>query len=85
MQISIDPGDVHLIGYIYFDSVLTITLRSSAYICMRTTSAIRYTCEINGVDVLNYLELAGYADSSSSLSAYYYLGNLLNKCGMKES
>ena len=49
-QLVIDPGDIHLMGYkwkgyIYFDLVLTMGLRSAAYICMRTTSAIRVICQ----------------------------------------
>jgi hypothetical protein len=35
-------------------------LRSAAYICMRTTSAIRFICQKNGIQILNYLDdLAG--------------------------
>ena len=49
-QLVIDPDDIHLMGYkgkghIYFDRVLTMGLRSAAYICMRTTSAIRVICQ----------------------------------------
>ena len=60
-QIFIDPGDIHLLGYkwkghIYFDRVLTMGLRSAAYICMRTTSAIRFICSQHGIEILNYLD-----------------------------
>lgn len=90
-QIFIDPGDVHLMGYkwkghMYFDTVLTMGLRSAAYICMQTTSAIRYMCEINGFEILNYLDdLAGCEIPGKSKWAFDCLGELLKKCGIEES
>ena len=61
----LDSGDIHLLGYklrghIYFDRELTMGLRSAAYICMITTSAIRFMCLKNDIDILNNLDdLAG--------------------------
>ena len=65
-QLAVDPADIHLLGYkwrghVYFDRVLTMGLRSAAYMCMRTTSAIAYICKDIGIDILNYLDnLAGF-------------------------
>ena len=60
-QLVVDPGDIHLLGYkwrghLYYDRVLTMGLRSAAFICMRTTSAIAFICQNMGVDILNYLD-----------------------------
>lgn len=49
-QLNVDPGDIHLLGYnwkgyIYFDKILAMGLRSAAYICMRTTNAIKFICK----------------------------------------
>jgi len=90
-QIFIDPGDIHLLGYkwrghIYFDRVLTMGLRSAAYICMRTTSAIRFMCRQHGVEILNYLDdFAGCEFPEDSEIAFNLLGNLLKKLGIEES
>ena len=77
----IDPDDIHLMGYkgkghIYFDRVLTMGLRSAAYICMRTTSAIRFICQKDGIQILNYLDdLAGCEEERYSNFAFDFLGN----------
>lgn len=90
-QIYLDPGDIHLLGYkwrghIYFDRVLTMGLRSAAYICMRTTSAIRFMCLKNDIDILNYLDdLAGCELPEKSKFAFNFLGELLKCCGIEES
>jgi hypothetical protein len=90
-QLIIDPGDIHLMGYkwkghIYFDRVLTMGLRSAAYICMRTTSAIRFICQKNGIQILNYLDdLAGCEEEHYCNFAFDFLGKLLQDCGIEES
>jgi hypothetical protein len=90
-QLVIDPGDIHLMGYkwkghIYFDRVLTMGLRSAAYICMRTTSAIRFICQKNGIQILNYLDdLAGCEEEHYCNFAFDFLGKLLQDCGIEES
>ena len=48
-------------------------LRSASNICTRTTSAIRYMCEINDVDILNYLDdLAGCEIPSKTSFAFEF-------------
>lgn len=90
-QLNVDPGDIHLLGYnwkghIYFDKVLAMGLRSAAYICMRTTNAIKFICQKNGISILNYLDdLAGCEFSDQSDQAFELLGRLLAKCGFEES
>ena len=90
-QIFVEPGDIHLLGYkwkghLYFDRVLTMGLRSAAYICMRATTAIKYMCKKNDIEILNYLDdLAGCETVDKSNFAFEYLGNLLKECGIEES
>ncbi|CAC5409966.1 unnamed protein product [Mytilus coruscus] len=89
-QLVVDPGDIHLLGYkwrghLYYDRVLTMGLRSAAYICMRT-NAIAFICQNMGVDILNYLDdLAGWDIPPSNDDAYAKLGFILQKCGAEES
>ncbi|XP_063418371.1 uncharacterized protein LOC134701158 [Mytilus trossulus] len=90
-QFVVDPGDIHLLGYkwrghLYYDRVLTMGLRSAAYICMRTTNAIAFMCQNLGIDILNYLDdLVGCDSPSSSDDAYCKLGLILQNCGIEES
>ena len=90
-QLNVDPGDIHLLGYkwkghLYFDKVLTMGLRSAAYICMRTTDAIKYICQKFDISILNYLDdLAGCELSDRSDYAFDQLGKLLVQCGFEES
>ena len=75
-QFFVDPGDIHLLGYkwkghLYFDRVLTMGLRSAAYICMRATSAINFMCKKNEIEILNYLDdLAGCETVDKSSFAF---------------
>ena len=86
-----NPGDIHLLGYkwrghAYFDRVLTMGLRSVAYMCMQTTSAIAYICKDIGIDILNYLDdLAGCESPEISWDAFNNLGHILDQCGFEES
>ena len=73
-------------GHIYFHRVLTMGLRSAAYICMLTTSAIRFICQKDGIQILNYLDdLAGCKEERYSNFAFDFLGKLLQDCGIEES
>ena len=90
-QLVVNPGDIHLLGYkwrghAYFDRVLTMGLRSVAYLCMQTTSAIAYICKDIGIDILNYLDdLAGYESPEISWDAFNNLGHILDRCGFEKS
>lgn len=90
-QIPIDPGDIHLVGYmwkgkIYFDRVLSMGLRSAAFICQRITSAVSFICFQSGYCVLNYLDDFGGAEAQEkSWAAFEFLGAVLKNCGLVES
>ncbi|XP_021354869.1 uncharacterized protein LOC110451275 [Mizuhopecten yessoensis] len=90
-QIPIDPGDIHLVGYmwsgkIYLDRVLSMGLRSAAYICQRLTSAVSFICLQAGYYILNYLDdFGGAEEQSKSKDAFEYLGAVLHNCGLVES
>ena len=64
-QIGIDIGDSSLLGYtfngyMYFDKVLSMVLKSAAFIAQKVTAAIQYICQILGISIENYLDdLAG--------------------------
>ena len=66
-QIFVDPGDIHLLGYkwkghLYFDRVLTMGLRSEAYICKK-----------NEIEILNYFDdLAGCETVDKSNFAFVW-------------
>jgi hypothetical protein len=87
-QLVVVPGDIHLLGYkwrchVYFERVLAMGLRSAAYMCTRTTSAVAYICKDIGIDILNYL--AGCESSEKSWDAFNNLGHILDRCGFEES
>ena len=90
-QIPIDPGDYHLVSYIwkkhlFCDTVLSMGLRNAAYICQRVTNAIAFIMLQIGIAILNYLDdLAGVENKSNAHFAYYCLGEVLAKCGLVES
>ena len=61
-QIGIDFGDASLVwfsfnGQIYFDKVLSMGLKSSAFIAQRVTNAVKYVCKVSHVSIENYLEI----------------------------
>lgn len=90
-QISICPGDYHLVAFcwqkhIFCDTVLSMGLRSAAAICQRVTTAVCYMMLVIGVCVLNYLDdLAGVETRDRAGFAYECLGQVLRKSGLKES
>ena len=57
----VDPKDYHLLGYtwdnqFYFDTVLTMGLRSAALACQRYTSAVPWISRQQGRSFFNYLD-----------------------------
>jgi len=61
-------------------------LRSAAAICQRVTTAVCYMMLVIGVCDLNYLDdLVGVETSDRAGFAYGCLGQMLRKCGLKES
>ena len=60
-QIGIDMGDASLVGYcfngkMYFDKVLSMGLKSAAFIAQRVTNAVKYFCKVSDVSIENYLD-----------------------------
>ena len=60
-QFPVDPHDYHLLGYtwnsqFYFDTVLTMGLRSAAMACQRSTSAVTWILNRRGLRIFNYLD-----------------------------
>ena len=90
-QICIDPLDYSKVGFkfkgkLYFDSVLSMGLRSSAHICQRVTNAITYMMFKVGVAILNYLDdLAGVETPECVWLAYSLFESMLNRAGFIES
>jgi hypothetical protein len=90
-QISICPGDYHLVAFcwqkhIFCDTVLSMGLRSAAAICQRVTNAVAFIMYKLGIYILNYLDdLAGAESKDNAVFSYKCLGIILSKCGLKES
>ena len=60
-QFPIDPHDYHLLGYtwnsqFYFDTVLTMGLRSAAMACQRSISEVTLILNQRGLTIFNYLD-----------------------------
>lgn len=87
----VDPGDLHLLGYkwegkYYVDRVLTMGLRSAAFLCQRITNAVAYICEQEGVDVINFQDDFGGAEIwEKAEEAFRKLGEIIGNCGIAEA
>lgn len=90
-QISICPSNYNLVSYvwkkhIFCDTVLSMGLRSAAYICQRVTNAIAFILLGMGIAILNYLDdLAGVEQKERAEFAYLTLGQVLKNCGIEEA
>jgi len=90
-QIRVDPGDIHLLsfkwqGLIYSDTVLTMGLRSAAYICQRLTNSVSFICKKDGFEIINYLDdFCGVEHPEDADRAFAYLGNILQYLGIEEA
>ena len=90
-QINIDPKDVRKVGFrwknqIFMDNVVPMGSRTGAYICQRTTNAIRFMYEHSGFQVINYIDdFAGAETVDKASEAFSFLGHLLKVLGVKES
>ena len=90
-QIPICPFSYNSVGFVwrnhlFFDTVLSMGCRSSAYCCQRVTNAITFIMFKIGILVLNYLDdLASAEKKELANFAYHTLGQILNKCGIEES
>ena len=90
-QIGIDIGDYSLVGYtfngyMYFDKVLSMGLKSAAFIAQKLTTAIKYICQILRISIENYLDdLAGADYPHKAWDSYHEMGRVLDFCGLEES
>ncbi|MES9902603.1 MAG: hypothetical protein ABW168_07960 [Sedimenticola sp.] len=90
-QVFIDPGEYHKVGYrykghLFFDTVLSMGLRSSAHIFQRVTNAVAFIMLMMSIYVLNYLDdLVSAEKAELSLFSYMTLEGTLEKCGFRES
>ena len=90
-QFPVDPKDYHLLGYtwdnqFYFDTVLTMGLRSAAMACQRSTSAVSWISRQQGRSLFNYLDdFIGVSSPCTATSDFQALGDLLTSLGLQES
>ena len=88
-QFPVDPKDYHLLGYtwdnqFYFDTVLTMGLRSAAMACQRSTSAVSWISRQQGRSLFNYLDdFIGDSSPSTATSDFQALGDLLTSLGLQ--
>ena len=90
-QIFIDPGDIHLLGHafdgkLWFDTTLSMGLRSACRIAQRVTDAVMFLFTQLGYQGRNYLDdLAGNDVPDRASGAYRALGSLLETLNLKEN
>ena len=90
-QIPIDPGDVPKLTYrwrdkLYADRVLSMGLRSAAYICQRVSDSVMAIYREMGFKGVVYLDdFAGVEVSAKAEEAFEKLGGLLKELGLAES
>ena len=90
-QISMDPGDYAMIGYvingdIYFDKVLPMGMRSAPYIAQRITNAIAHIHRSLQYFLLNYVDdFVGAELSSIAWQAFRALDQLLTELGVEKA
>lgn len=78
-QFPVDPYGCDLFGYTwnnqyYFNTVLTMGLRSAAMTCQRSTSAVSWIHRRSGHTIFNYLDdFIGVSPSSCALSDFNHL------------
>jgi len=90
-QFKIDPGDIHLSGYfwnnsVYLDLALVMGARSAAFLCQRVTDAVRYIAKNAGVTVLNYLDdICAISDPQSADEKFVKITQILSELGLQES
>ena len=79
-QFPVDPADLDKLGFewrgdIYIDRVLAMGFRTAGIACQRTTNIIVYICEKEGVDILNYFDDLGGAETKEKAQwAFKFLG-----------
>jgi len=90
-QLPVDPKDYKYLCYrwrgaFYVDTRLVFGLRSSAYVCQTTTSAVTFIQKEKGYDVCNYLDDFGGAEVPEVAdTAFADLQSTLASLGLDES
>jgi len=90
-QFLIDPGDIHLTGYmwkdkLFLDLALVMGSRSAAYLCQKVTNAVSFMAAKEGVNLINYLDdLASVSSPELSCQNFQKVSSLLNRLGLVES
>ena len=90
-QLFVDPREIHMPAFkwkncIYIDKTLPFGLRSAAYLCQRTTNMIRYILKQRDVDIVNYIDDLGGADTPEKASlSYQVLKQTLKEIGVVEN
>ena len=90
-QLFVDPREIHMLAFkwkncIYIDKTLPFGLRSAAYLCQRTTNMIRYILKQRDVDIVNYIDDLGGADTPEKASlSYQVLKQTLKEIGVVEN
>ena len=90
-QFPIDSQDYHLLGYtwnsqFYFDTVLSMGLRSAAMACQRSTSAVTWILNQRGLTIFNYLDdFIGASPPTLATSHFHELGESLHHLGLGEA
>ena len=90
-QFPVDPKDYPFLGYtwnkqFYFDTVLTMGLRSAAMACQRSTAAVAWVASQQGRVVFNYLDdFIGVSPAFNAQTNFQALSDLLFSLGLHES
>ena len=90
-QFPVGPKDYPFLGYtwdnhFYFDTVLTMGLRSAAMACQRSTSAVAWIASQQGRLVFNYLDdFIGVSPALTAHTDFQALRDLLSSLGLQES
>ena len=90
-QFPVAPKDYPFLGYtwdnhFYFDTVLTMGLRSAAMACQRSTSAVAWIASQQGRLVFNYLDdFIGVSPALTAHIDFQMLSDLLSSLGLQES
>lgn len=90
-QISICPSSYNLVGFkwkkhIFFDTVLSMGLRSSAHICQRVTNAFAFMMFKFGFCICNYLDdFCGVEKNDVAHFAFMLLREIFVRSGIEEA
>ena len=90
-QFPVKPKDYPFLGYtrnkqFYFDTVLTMRLRSAAMACQRSTAAVAWVESQQGRMVFTYLDdFIGVSPAFNAQMDFQALSNLLSSLGLQES